>query len=130
MNIAELTKALKAYVDRSQGELEKILEEPVREYLRATLADRDWFAAVMHTSGSEVDEAVRLSRKLEAIGLEELAGEVTHRMAAGIVSTTLMPSLLPNPLVNAVNQALLASLRDSGEDERTFKPGEDEPSPV
>lgn len=112
MNIAELTKALQRYVETSQKQLEEILSEPLKEYLEATLSDEHWFAAIMHTSGSEADEAMRLARILEATPIDELTEEVTQRLASGIISTTLMPAVLPTPLLSATNQSILSCLRD------------------
>jgi len=116
MNIAELTKALQAYVETSQKELETILRAPLEEYLEAALVDKDWFAAVMHTSGSEAEEAVRLSRILQETPAAEFADEVTQRLASGIISTTLMPALLPTPLLSSTNQSILSCLRDRADE--------------
>lgn len=120
MNIVEMTKALRACVMRTQGELEEIMRGHVEEYMTAMLEDPQWFAAIMHTSGSEADEAVRLIPIVEKIGAEELTNAVTHKLTAGIISTTLAPALLPTQLVTSINQSLLACLRESIEGDLTF----------
>jgi hypothetical protein len=116
MNIAELTKALLPFVEKAEVDLEEIFQEPVKEYLAAALANPNWFAAIMHTVGSEADEALRLSNSLEDVSMEELAKEVTKKLAGGIVSTTLVPAVLPTPLLNSTNQAILSCLRDRAEE--------------
>ena len=115
MNIADLTMALQKYVTESQQELEEILREHVGDYLSATLNDPDWFAAILHMTGSEADEALRLSRVLENTPKRDLSTEVTHRLASGIISTTLMPAVLPSSLISSMNQAILSCLRDDDE---------------
>jgi len=113
MNIAELTKSLRGYVEKAQTDLEEILREPVKEYLEATVADRDWLAHIMHTAGSDVDEAMHMSRALEGMAVDDLAEAVTKRLAGGVVTTTLVPAVLPTPLLTATNQAILATVRES-----------------
>ncbi len=116
MNIGEVTKALQEFVEKSEAGLEEILHGPVEEYLEAILANPNWFAAVMHTSGSEADEALRLSRALATTSADDLVSEVTRRLASGIISTTLVPAVLPTPLLTSTNHAILSCLRDQVED--------------
>ncbi len=124
MNIVELTKALRACVINTQTEMEEILGEHVEDYLAAMLEDPQWFAAIMHTSGSEADEAVRLIAVIEKAGAKELAHAVTHKLTAGIISTSLAPALLPTQLITSVNQSLLSCLREAVEGDLAF--GSDE----
>jgi hypothetical protein len=117
MSITDVTAELKAYVDDSRKRLELIVGKPVRTYLDSVLTDPEWFAALLHTTGSEPDEAIRLSRVGAETDHGDLAAAVARKLANGIVSTTLMPALLPPSLLNATNQAVLACLRDAAEGE-------------
>jgi hypothetical protein len=117
MGIATLANELKSFVDESRTRLEKILDAPVREYLEANITDPEWFAAMMHNTGSEADEAIRLATVAKEFDREELTKAVVHRLAAGIISTTLMPSVLPSTLLTSTNQAVLACLRDAADGE-------------
>jgi hypothetical protein len=119
MNVAEVTKSLQKLVASSQRELEDVLRGPVKEYLEAMLADRSWFAAVMHTSGSEADEALRFGRALDDVDVDSLTLEVTKKLASGIVSTSLLPAVLPAPLLTSTNQAIISCLREQ-RDERVL----------
>ena len=117
MTIAELTSALKEYVDGSRTRLEEILEEPVRHYLDASMADHAWFAAMMHNTGSEADEALRITRTGSEMDRAELAKAVVQKLSSTIISHTLMPALLPTSLLSSVNQAILSCLRDAADGE-------------
>lgn len=116
MNISELTTALQEFTETSRDNLVELLREPIREYLEALLGNPNLLAAIMHTSGSEADEAVRMSNALEGIEPEQLANEVADRLVDGIISTTLVPAVLPTPLLSSTNQALLAALRERAEE--------------
>ena len=116
MDVTKLTKNLQGFIKESEGNLEKILEEPVKEYLEATLTSNDWFSAIMHNAGSEADEAVRFGYSLEKTSREDLSAMVTKKLASSIVSTTLIPSLLPTPLLTSMNQAILSCMRELDEE--------------
>lgn len=116
MNIAEVTKALQDYVSRSEKELEEILRGPVEEYLGVASENTNWFAAIMHAAGSEPDEAIHLATAMEKLDSKELADEVVKQLTGGIISTTLVPAVMPTPLLSSTNQAILSCLRQRAED--------------